>query len=206
MIPDLAVKRRRLGVFGGAFDPPHLAHVALARQALAQLELDELVIIPTGGAWHKPRALSPAVHRLAMARLAFALLDNTVTDERETRRDGPSYTVDTLNELKAENPLADLFLIIGEDQARSITTWHLWQEVVQSATICVAGRDDSKKAVVDFAPPADLKNRFLRLKMPLTPVSATAIRARVANAEPIAALVGEPVARYIAQHHLYLHT
>ena len=195
---------RRLGVFGGAFDPPHLAHVALARVAIEQLELDALWVIPTGHAWHKTHALSPAEHRLNMARLAFSSDSKVFVDDRETRRPGPTYTIDTLNSLKTEHPLADLFLIIGADQARSLTTWHRWQEVMQSATICVAGRDNSSLPDGEFAPSNALEGGFLRLRMPLNPISATAIRARVANAEPIAALVGEPVARYIAQHHLYL--
>jgi nicotinate-nucleotide adenylyltransferase len=200
----LTTALRRLGVFGGAFDPPHLAHVALARVAIEQLELDALWVIPTGHAWHKTRTLSPAEHRLNMARLAFSSDSKVFVDDRETRRAGPTYTIDTLNALKAEHPLADLFLIIGADQARALTTWHRWQEVAQSATICVAGRENSSLPDGEFAPPNALEGGFLRLKMPLNPVSATAIRARVAHHEPIAALVGEPVARYIAQHHLYL--
>ena len=203
---DLTVRRQRVGVFGGAFDPPHIAHLALVRSAIEQLELDALRVIPTGHAWHKTRTLSPAEHRLNMARLAFSSDSKVFVDDRETRRVGPSYTIDTLNALKAEQPQADLFLIIGADQACSLTTWHRWQEVVQSATICVAGRDNPSLPDGEFASPNTLEGGFLRLKMPLNPVSATAIRARVANAEPIAALVGEPVARYIAQHHLYLHT
>ena len=195
---------RRLGVFGGAFDPPHLAHVALARVAIEQLELDALWVIPTGQAWHKTRTLSPVEHRLNMAKLAFSSDSKVFVDDRETRRAGPTYTIDTLNALKTEHPLADLFLVIGADQARSLTTWHRWQEVMQSATICVAGRDNSSLPDGEFAPSNALEGGFLRLRMPLNPISATAIRARVANAEPIAALVGEPVARYIAQHHLYL--
>ena len=195
---------RRLGVFGGAFDPPHLAHVALARVAIEQLELDALWVIPTGHAWHKTHTLSPAEHRLNMARLAFSSDSKVFVDDRETRRPGPTYTIDTLNALKTEHPLADLFLIIGADQARSLTTWHRWQEVIQSATICVAGRDNSSLPDGEFAPSNALEGGFLRLRMPLNPISATAIRARVANPEPIAALVGKPVARYIAQHHLYL--
>ena len=196
--------RQRFGVFGGAFDPPHLVHVALARVAIEQLELDALWVIPTGQAWHKTRTLSPVEHRLNMAKLAFSSDSKVFVDDRETRRAGPTYTIDTLNALKAEKPLADLFLVIGADQARSLTTWHRWQEVMQSATICVAGRDNSSLPDGEFAPSNALEGGFLRLRMPLNPISATAIRARVANAEPIAALVGEPVARYIAQHHLYL--
>ena len=202
----MTIPPRRLGVFGGAFDPPHVAHVALARVAIEQLELDALWVIPTGQAWHKARKLSPAEHRLNMVRLAFESVSKVFVDDRETRRDGPTFTIDTLRELQAENPQADLFLIIGADQARSLNQWHHWEEVVKSATICVAGREPSTSADVDFVPPLALKGRFAALKMPSNPVSATAIRGQAAQSESIAALVGEPVARYIAQHHLYLST
>ena len=199
---------RRLGVFGGAFDPPHVAHVALARVAIEQLALDALWVIPTGQAWHKARTLSPAEHRLNLVRLAFESVSKVIVDDRETRRDGPTYTIDTLRELQAENPHADLFLIIGADQARSLDQWHEWEEVVKSATICVAGREQSVSVSAsssdEFVPPLALKTRFVGLRMPFNPISATAIRTRVAECEPIGALVGEPVARYIAQHHLYL--
>ena len=114
----------RIGVFGGAFDPPHIAHVALARAALAQLQLDQLRIVPTGQAWHKSRTLTPAVHRLEMASLAFAELDRVVVDPRETLRSGPSYTVDTLLELRTEYPQAQLFLLLGQDQAQVLGSWH----------------------------------------------------------------------------------
>ena len=93
---------RRIGLFGGAFDPPHKAHVALARAALAQLKLDELRIIPTGQAWHKSRTLSPAADRLAMVKLAFADLAGVLIDERELHRGGASYTIDTVLALRAE--------------------------------------------------------------------------------------------------------
>jgi nicotinate-nucleotide adenylyltransferase len=106
-----------VGVFGGAFDPPHIAHIALAQAALEQLQLDELRVVPTGQAWHKSRTLTPAVHRLEMTRLAFAAMDRVVVDARETLRSGPSFTVDTLAELSSELPAARLFLVIGEDQA-----------------------------------------------------------------------------------------
>ena len=94
----------RIGVFGGAFDPPHKGHVVLARAALQELQLDALRIIPTGNAWHKIRSLTPAVHRLAMAQLAFSEIDKVVIDPRETQRSGASYTIDTLRELQSEFP------------------------------------------------------------------------------------------------------
>ena len=91
----------RVGMFGGAFDPPHWAHRALAETALGQLRLDHLHILPTGHAWHKPRQLSPAEHRVAMCKLAFDGLLNIHFDEREIHREGPSYTADTLAEAAA---------------------------------------------------------------------------------------------------------
>lgn len=114
----------RLGVFGGAFDPPHAAHVALVQAAIAQLHLDQVRVLPTGQAWHKARSLSPAQHRLAMTRLAFGPVQQVVVDEREMLRSGPSYTVETLRELKAEFPQAQLYLLLGDDQRRSLPSWH----------------------------------------------------------------------------------
>ena len=195
--------QRRIGIFGGAFDPPHIAHVALVRQAIDQLALDELRVVPTGEARHKARPLSAAQHRLAMANLAFADLPKVVVDDMETRRAGPSYTIETLREIKAQSPFAELFLVIGADQARKLNTWHLWQELVQTATICVAERDSAAESGAAFIPPESLKSRFVALKLPLNPVSATTIRAQVAARQVVSMLVGEPVARYIAQHHLY---
>jgi len=199
----LSVARKRLGVFGGAFDPPHLAHRALAEVALQQLQLDELRVLPTGQAWHKSRQLTAAEHRLAMARLTFAELPRLVIDEREIRRAGPSYTLDTLRELQAEQPEAELFLIMGKDQADVLPTWRDWQEIVRLAIICVADRDGLTGQEVRFVPPPEMAARFCKLHMPAMDISATGIRTRVASQQGIAPLVCEPVARYIEDHHLY---
>ena len=191
---------KRVGVFGGAFDPPHLAHVALARAAVDQLQLDELRIFPTGDAWHKANVLSPAAHRLAMARIAFGELPNTVVDDRELRRPGPTYTIDTLRELKAQQPQAELFLIMGEDQAVSLTHWREWQAIPALATICMAARACTD-ADAPRALPAGAELKLLRL--PEMPESATEVRERVAAHEGIDHLVPPGVARYIDQHSLY---
>jgi nicotinate-nucleotide adenylyltransferase len=125
----------RLGFYGGAFDPPHNAHVALARAAVDQLGLDELRIFPTGQAWHRSGSPAAAAHRLAMAKLAFDGLPKTSVDDREIRRSGPTYTVDTLRELRREIPGAGLFLVMGEDQARAFTTWREWAEIARIAAL-----------------------------------------------------------------------
>lgn len=191
---------RRVGVFGGAFDPPHVAHAALARAAVDQLGLDELRILPTGDAWHKIRPLSPAQHRLAMARLAFADLPRVVVDDRELRRPGPTYTVDTLRELQAEQPDAQLFLVMGEDQAAALTRWHQWETVVALAVIAVAARAATPGELRSALPP---QARFQPLALPSMAASATAIRSRVGSGGAIADLVAPGVASYIARHHLY---
>ena len=194
---------RRIGVLGGAFDPPHVAHVALGRAAVEQLQLDSLLVLPTGRAWHKTRDLTGSEHRLAMARLAFAELSVALVDDRETRRAGPTYTVDTLRELQAEHPQAELFLILGKDQGDVLSSWHKWELIPQFAIICVADRADQGEVKDRFVPPASLRERFRSLQMPRMPVSATDIRSRISKHQDHALLVSEPVARYIDQHHLY---
>ena len=195
---------KRIGILGGSFDPPHLAHLALGQAAVAQLGLDELRIIPTGQAWHKARVLSDATHRLAMAQLAFSGIPQAWVDSRETRRAGPSYTIDTLRELRAEFSQAELFLIIGADQAQALTGWQAWQEILQSATICVAGRPDLTRARDVFDAERAYPERFFHLQMPSMATSATDIRSAISTHQNVTALVGERVARYIADHHLYL--
>jgi len=192
---------RRLGVFGGAFDPPHAAHVALARAAVEQLALDELRVFPTGQAWHKVQALSAAEHRLAMAKLAFADLPRTAVDERELHRPGPTYTIDTLRELKAGHPGAALFLVMGEDQADSLTRWHEWRAIVDSVVICVAARPLAQHGMAGTGLPAEAEVRLLQL--PPMPESATEVRQRAAAGEGIDHLVPPGVASYIERHHLY---
>ncbi len=195
---------RRLGVFGGAFDPPHLAHRALAQVALDQLALDRLLVVPTGVAWHKRRPLSEAVHRVAMARLAFDGMSGVQVDTREVERAGPSYTVDTLRALRLQHAQAQLYLVIGQDQAQALPGWHAWEEIVALAVIAVAGRGAAHAgAAPAWQPPDALRARFVQLQLPPFDLSATDIRRRAGLGESVEPLVGGPVARYIALHRLY---
>ena len=196
-------RRLRLGIFGGAFDPPHVAHRALVEAALEQMRLDRLHVVPTGQAWHKPRDLSDARDRVAMAQLAFADLPSVRVDTREVDRSGPSYTVDTLREMRREFPDAELFLFIGQDQAQALPTWHAWEEVVALAIICVAARAEITGNTPEFAPPVALEKRFEHLRLPKSAASATEIRQRVRTGQGIVPLVGDAVARYIVLHRLY---
>jgi nicotinate-nucleotide adenylyltransferase len=207
-LSQVAASARRIGMFGGSFDPPHLAHVALAQAAVAQLQLDLLLIVPTGQAWYKDRALSAAEHRLAMSRLAFDGLQRVQVDEREMRRSGPSFTIDTLEALQAENPGASLYLIIGKDQFAALKTWHRWQDLVRIAIICIADRADSASAEAGFDSQIRLAHPLVHLQLPLMPVSATDIRRQIssgaATPQGLAGLVSGPVARYIERHRLYI--
>jgi nicotinate-nucleotide adenylyltransferase len=194
-------------VFGGAFDPPHNAHIALAQAALAKFGLDRLYVVPTGQAWHKARALSTPVHRLAMTRLAFEGMPHVMVDDREIQRAGPSFTIDTLQSLQAENPQAQIYLFIGADQFAAFRKWHRWQDILEIAIICIADRTQSVLSQVQFDAYAGNNDRIFKLELPLMPVSATQIRQRIASggatAAAIAQLVPEPVARYIALNQLY---
>ena len=197
----------RIGIFGGAFDPPHHAHVALASAAIQQFDLDSLHVIPTGQAWHKARALSAAEHRLAMTKLAFQDEAKVVIDESELQRTGPTFTIDTLEALHTQNPLARLYLFIGADQFSAFQQWYRWQDILELAIICIAARAHSAWATGQFDAYPGRGSRFAVLEMPPLPVSATQIRQRIASRAvspaDLAQLVSEPVARYISLHRLY---
>ncbi len=198
---------KKIGVFGGAFDPPHNAHVALAQTALAELELDALYIIPTGQAWHKARTLSAAEHRLAMARLAFQNVPCVVVDDREIKRAGPTFTVDTLKALQAENPGAQLYLMMGADQFAAFRQWHQWQEIMRIAIICIATRARFDRSEGQFEAENQSESRIFLLQMPAMAVSATQIRQLIAGGlgenQASTDLLPATVASYIAKHQLY---
>lgn len=196
---------RRIGVFGGAFDPPHLGHLALVRSAVQALGLDEVRVLPTGQPWHRSGSLTDAAHRLAMVRLAFADVPQAIVDNREIRRSGPSYTVDTLTEIAAEHPQSQLFLLIGDDQRRSLPGWHRIEDITRLAIICAAARDPQVASWHDDAGSApDLPGALIQpLPMPLMSISATDIRERVSRQTDVAGLVTPAVERYIHKHHLY---
>lgn len=213
----------RIGLYGGAFDPPHAAHVVVARTAIDQLALDRLLVLPTGDAWHKTRTLSAASHRVAMARAAFAELPQVTVDDRETRRAGASFTIDTLHELREEHPGTTWFVVIGEDQARAFHTWRDWRSILSLARVAVARRVESVAARgtggsrpgeagminAPWRDPDHWDGHLVAvLTLPSLPHTSTDIRARLASGEPARALgpdvVPDAVARYIEQHRLYL--
>jgi nicotinate-nucleotide adenylyltransferase len=190
----------RVGLYGGAFDPPHNAHVALAQAFTQQAQLDKLHICPTAGAWHKARALSDASSRLRMCELAFAALPQAVVDDQEMRRAGKTYTVDTLEALHAMYPGSELALLIGQDQWEMLHTWHAVPRIEQLATVYVAPRSAAGLA----QQPHNLHPGHRLLSWTVRNDSATVVRERRRAGQPIDDLVTPAVARYIAEHHLYL--
>jgi nicotinate-nucleotide adenylyltransferase len=199
---------RRIGVYGGSFDPPHMGHLVLAQTARDALRLDRVLWLPAGNPWQKTAAsgrVTEAAHREAMVRTAIAHHAGFELDRREIERTGPSYTIDSVRELQREQPQAAVFLIIGQDQYERLPSWHEWRELLTRVTLAVAGRDGRPAAT-----PRDLMMVWHRVEpvpMPPMAVSGTGIRARVAAGEPASslapAMVPTVVARYIDQHHLY---
>lgn len=200
--------RPGLGVLGGTFDPPHRSHVRLARAALAELPIQELLVIPAGDHPHKQgRGTSPASHRLAMCRLAFADLAGARVDDREVRRVGLSFTVDTLAELHLEHPDRPLYFLIGSDNLSLLPTWRDHHRILAQATIVTyprAGHPVGPEALagldLDDAERAALLAH--RLPLPADAVSSTAIRAALARGEDCPD-VAPAVAAYAVRHRLY---
>lgn len=193
---------RRIGLLGGSFDPPHLAHRALGQAARAQLALDELRWLPAGAPWQKAgRVMASPVHRAAMLAALLADQAGSVIDARELHRDGPTFTIDTVRALQAEIPDAEWFLILGQDQYARFDTWRDWRELLQRLTLAVAARDG--QAPQAPAALAAVPHRCVPLHLPAMPISASAARARLAAGLPVADLVGDSVAGYIDQHRPY---
>jgi len=196
-VPDSAA--RRVGLFGGSFDPVHNAHLALARAALATLQLDEVRWIPAGQAWQKARPLTDAMQRLAMLQLALSGEPRFVLDRSEIERPGPSYTLDTVRALAAAQPGTQWFLIIGHDQYAGLHTWNGWRQLLTLVTLAVANRPGELREAHE-----DVRHCSHRVvPLPMLDVSATVVRERAAAGQDISTLVPPEVARYIDSHRLY---
>ena len=194
-------------MYGGAFDPPHNAHVALAKAAVEQLSLDTLHVIPTGHAWHKAQQLTLGFHRLEMAEKAFGHIPHVFVDQREVLRTGPTYSLDTLRELQAENPEAQLYLVMGADQAAALPTWSHFDEIAKLAIICVAERShsgqDNTGNISYISTLNSLNCRAIHIELPIMLESATDVRDLVLHQKPVNHLLPPAVAAYIEAHGLY---
>jgi nicotinate-nucleotide adenylyltransferase len=193
----------RVGVFGGVFNPPHIGHLICAQEAWWQLELDRLVWMPVREAPHREVAMDPGLDaRYELCLLAIAGDERFSVSCIELEREGPSYTVDTLNELRQGAPEDELFLILGGDEAAALGSWHRPEEVLSLATVAVAERQETRREHV-VAALANLGGGVTFFTMPRIDVSSSMVRERVASERPIRYLVPEGIAEYIERAGLY---
>jgi nicotinate-nucleotide adenylyltransferase len=198
------VSNQRIGVLGGTFDPIHAGHLAAAKAAIDCARLGRVIFVPAGQPPHRPPAIAPAEQRLEMCRLATAGEARFAVSDVELGRGGPSYTVDTLSDLRRTHPDRSLFLILGWDAARLFRSWRRPEEVRALASIVVIGRPGSGAPREADLKPAGLEGDGVVLCVEPTPdVSASEIRRAVAAGESIAGKVPAVVEQYIATHRLY---
>ena len=200
---------RRLGVFGGTFDPVHNGHMTVAETAGTRLALDEVLFIPAGQPRLKEMAVSAAPHhRLRMVELATAANPLFTNSDIEIVRSGPSYTADTLERLEQERGQSCVYLIVGIDALGKFDKWGRPEAIMEMATIVGVprpGYEHLDRAVLDHVAPG-AADSALTLEIPVMDASSTGIRERVRRQQPIDHLVPGAVARYIRENNLYTHT
>ena len=199
----------RVGVLGGTFDPPHLGHLILAQEALQALGLSQVLFVPAGEPWRKAgRELSRRDHRLAMVRLAVAGNPALAVSTGEVDRPGPSYTAETLAELREQYASdTELYFIMGADSLTDFPHWHQPHRILELARLAVAEReplgDEGFQEGIPEEMAEALRERVVWLSMPLVAISASAVRERVRQGLSIRYWVPEAVEEYIRGHHLY---
>jgi nicotinate-nucleotide adenylyltransferase len=195
----------RVGILGGAFNPPHIGHLICAQEALVQLELERVMFVPVGEAPHRTLDDDPGPEaRLEMVELAVADDERFSVSRMEVDREGPSYTSDTLEQLAAESPDDELFLILGGDQAAALASWHEPDKVLERATLAVFERMSWSRNAIGIKIGRLPGARNVRyLDMPLIQASSSAVRRRVREGLPIRYLVQDKVVEYIATNELY---
>ncbi|REE02880.1 nicotinate-nucleotide adenylyltransferase [Citricoccus muralis] len=192
-------RRFRLGIMGGTFDPIHHGHLVAASEVASELGLDEVVFVPTGQPWQKDAGrVSPAEHRYLMTVVATASNPRFTVSRVDIDRPGPTYTADTLRDLKTLRPEAELFFITGADALEQIMTWKnvekLW-DMAQFVGVTRPGHD-----LVELGPETGIK----LMEIPAMSISSTDCRVRVQGGKPVWYLVPDGVVQYIAKHNLYL--
>jgi len=192
---------QRLGLLGGTFDPPHVAHLVAAIHTREQLALDEVVLMVAHEPWQKTdqRMVTPSPTRFAMVQAAVAGLDGLRAGDEEIRRGGQSYTIDTVEELLRAEPSTEIFVIIGEDAALGFHTWHRHVELAQLINLVIVNRSHSvaKNIVPDGVSYCE------HVTIPYMDISSSDIRERVRSGESIDFLVRSSVRDIIYKEHLY---
>ena len=185
------------GILGGTFDPPHVAHLMVGEAAYRDLHLDVVTFVPAGAPWQKSdRKVSSAEDRWNMTVLSIEGIEYFSADEREVRRDGWTYTVDTLATFPGDD---EITLILGADAALGLSSWHRHEEVLARARVAVMARPGVDASAVDAAVPSGVE----WLDAPEVAISGTQIRERVARGGSVRFLVHDAVWRYIRENRLY---
>ncbi len=186
----------RIGIMGGTFDPIHVGHLIAASEVYRELQLDRVLFIPAGQPWQKAdRVVSSARDRLAMVECAIESDSRFMASDIEIIHDGPTYAVETMDKLLADNPEDEFFWIVGEDVLATLTTWHDWERFVHQVTVVVVNRQGDHAIEAPF--------ECVRVSMPEVRVSATQLRSRIARGDDCRYLVTDAVSAYIAEHAMY---
>jgi nicotinate-nucleotide adenylyltransferase len=189
---------RRIGLFGGTFDPPHVGHLVTAVNVRHALDLDVVVLMVANVPWQKEasRSITPAADRLAMVDAAVADVVGLEAGRLEIDLGGPSFTADTLAALAEQQPGSELFTIVGDDAAAGLATWERHGEVVARSTMVVVDRPGEPVEL-----PGDVP--WIHVEVPRLEVSSTDLRARFVDGRPLDYLVTDPVLQVIAERGLY---
>ena len=194
----------RIGVLGGTFDPFHIGHLAAASVAIECAHLERVIFIPAAQPPHRPPAVASVQDRLAMCKLATSGDARFAVSDVEVKRAGPSYTAETLEELRKLHPDAELFLVLGWDAASPFHTWHRPERVRELASMVIVSRPGSTAPQAADLQSAGLDGTGVVVCLGHTPdVSASEVRRAVSAGESIAGMVPEAVDHYIKAHHLY---
>ncbi len=194
---DGAARRPRVGVMGGTFDPIHHGHLVAASEVLQTYELDEVVFVPTGQPWMKDD-VSPAEHRYLMTVIATASNPRFTVSRVDIDRGGATYTIDTLRDLRAQRPEAELFFISGADAIAQIVEWKDMDELWDLAHFVAVSRPGHRLSLRGLP-----EGRVSSLEVPALAISSTDCRRRVDRGFPVWYLVPDGVVQYISKHHLY---
>lgn len=197
-MPGQTYAPRRIGIFGGTFDPPHVGHLVTAINVAYAVDLDPLLMMVNNIPWQKvgDRDVTPALDRLAMVEAAVSSTPRLVAGDHEIRAGGESYTADTLATLRDEYPDAELFVVLGDDAAAGIHTWERHEEVVANSKLVVVDRPGEP---VMLDPAID----WIRVEAPRLEVSSSDLRRRVADGRPLDYLVTSTVLNVIRERRLY---
>jgi nicotinate-nucleotide adenylyltransferase len=212
------MKNQSIGILGGTFDPIHLGHIQLAKYTLTHCFLKEIIIAPNYTPPHRKKPVANPKQRLKMIRLALENYPNFTADDREIRRQGKSFMIDTLKSLRKDFPNTSLCLILGFDTFANLPSWHEWKDLLKYANFIVINRPDVATKITspvkkllktaEITDPKELSEnlngKIYQLQMPPIPISAAKIRKQLKHGEKPKDLLPEKVYKYIRENNIYV--